>query len=132
MASELRITTLANNAGTESVDTTYVINGSAKAWVNFDSTSTLTAWDSFNISSFTDLNTGQHRLSFSNSMNNTGYSHVGGSNVTTARNTYKGYGGVATTYNITTSSFDMFCSSHYHNTSDDGTDNTAFINGDLA
>ena len=36
MASELRVTTIANNAGTESVDTTYVVNGSAKAWVNFN------------------------------------------------------------------------------------------------
>ena len=32
MASELRVTTIANNAGSESVDTTYVVNGSAKAW----------------------------------------------------------------------------------------------------
>ena len=31
MASELRITTLANNAGTEKVDTKYPINGSAKS-----------------------------------------------------------------------------------------------------
>ena len=45
MASELRLTTLANNAGTESVDTTYVINGSAKAWVNFNGTGTIAIRD---------------------------------------------------------------------------------------
>ena len=33
MASELRVTTIANNAGTESVGSTYVINGSVKSWV---------------------------------------------------------------------------------------------------
>jgi hypothetical protein len=52
MASELRITTLANNAGTESVDTTYVINGSVKNWVVPNQSYVIQA--SFNTSSITD------------------------------------------------------------------------------
>ena len=71
MASELRLTTLANNAGTESVDTTYVINGSAKAWNNVNGTGTIASRDSFNISSISDTGTGDITHSFTNSMNST-------------------------------------------------------------
>tara|TARA_Y200000002_G_C22611185_1_gene633887 strand:+ start:334 stop:711 length:378 start_codon:yes stop_codon:yes gene_type:complete len=52
MASELRVTTIANNAGTESVGTTYVINGSAKAWA--DVSSVTSVGDSLNVASLTD------------------------------------------------------------------------------
>ena len=69
MASELRLTTLANNAGTESVDTTYVINGSAKAWVNYDG-ATNTAEDSFNVASVTDGGTGIFTVNYSSNMSN--------------------------------------------------------------
>ncbi len=74
MASELRITTLANNAGTESVDTTYVINGSAKAWVNYTSNTTTSIRDSLNTASLTDISTGKTTVSFSNAMANASYS----------------------------------------------------------
>jgi len=73
MASELRITTLANNAGTESVDTTYVINGSAKAWINFNGTGTIATRDSFSVSSISDNGTGATTLTFSNAFNNADY-----------------------------------------------------------
>lgn len=69
MASELRLTTLANNAGTESVDTTYVINGSAKQWATFDGT-TNTVDDSFNVASLTDNSTGNYSANFTNNMSN--------------------------------------------------------------
>lgn len=78
MASELRITTLANNAGTESVDTTYVINGSAKAWQSLGvSGGTPALNDSLNVSSIADNGTGQHTLSFSNSFSSVNYSVTG-------------------------------------------------------
>jgi hemolysin activation/secretion protein len=73
MASELRVTTIANNAGTESVDTTYVINGSAKAWGNLDGTGTIAIRDSFNISSADDVATGKYDFNYSNNMNNDDY-----------------------------------------------------------
>ena len=76
MASELRLTTLANNAGTESVDTTYVINGSAKAWLNLNGTSTIATRDSFNVSGVTDNGTGNYTTSFTTSFNNANYSHA--------------------------------------------------------
>lgn len=74
MASELRITTLANLAATESVDTTYVINGSAKAWVSFNGTGTVAIRDSLNTGSVTDRGTGQYTVNNSTSFNNTNFS----------------------------------------------------------
>ena len=60
--------------GTDTVETGYVVNGSAKAWVNFNGTGTIATRDSFNVSSLTDVGAGQYRINFSNSMANTGYS----------------------------------------------------------
>jgi hypothetical protein len=78
MASELRVTTIANNAGSESVNTTYVVNGSAKSWVNFNGTGTVAARDSLNFSGLTDNGTGDYTVTISNAMGNTDYS-CGGS-----------------------------------------------------
>jgi len=72
MASELRVTTIANNAGTESVDTTYVINGSAKAWSNYNQV-TPAVTGSFNIASVTDVSHGKHTVNFTSSMADTTY-----------------------------------------------------------
>ena len=59
-----------------SVTTDYVVNGSAKAWVNFDGTGTIAARDSLNLSSLTDVGTGNYRVVFSSSLANDDY--VGG------------------------------------------------------
>ena len=75
MASELRVTTIANNAGTESVGSTYVINGSAKAWMNEHHASVN---DSFNVSSVTDGGTGDSVMNFTSNMNNANYYSGGG------------------------------------------------------
>ena len=72
MASELRVTTIANNAGTESVDTTYVINGSAKAWSNYNQV-TPAVTGSMNIASVTDVSNGKHTVNFTSSMADTTY-----------------------------------------------------------
>ena len=56
-----------------SIATNYVVEGSAKAWVNFDGkVPNLT--DSFNIASVTDYGTGDHQVNFSNAMSNGNYS----------------------------------------------------------
>lgn len=78
MASELRVTTIANNAGSESVDSTYVINGSAKAWAATLSDSAVAA-DSLNISSITDLGSGDNRPIWSSAFSNANYSVVASS-----------------------------------------------------
>jgi hypothetical protein len=51
--------------GTLSIPTTYVTNGSAKAWVNFVGTGTIAVRDSFNVASLTDNGTGDYTVNFS-------------------------------------------------------------------
>jgi hypothetical protein len=57
-----------------SLDTSYVVNGSAKSWVSFDADgSGIPIFDSFNISSTSDVDTGIYVVYFSNSFANTNY-----------------------------------------------------------
>jgi hypothetical protein len=63
----------------KSVDTDYVVNGSAKAWVNFDGTASgAAARDSFNVSGMTDNSTGNYTVTYSANFNNTNNSPVTG------------------------------------------------------
>ena len=63
--------------GTDTVGTSYVLNGSAKAWVNFNGTGTIAARDSLNLSSLTDNGTGQYQVDYTNSFASVGYSVSG-------------------------------------------------------
>ena len=54
--------------GTTTVGTSYVVNGSAKAWVNFNGTGTIAARDSLNLSSLTDNGTGVYAISYTSNM----------------------------------------------------------------
>ena len=65
-------TTLSN--GSVSVPTATVVNGSAKAWVNFNGTGTVAIRDSFNVASLTDGGVGICTVSFTSSMSDTNYS----------------------------------------------------------
>ena len=60
-----------------SLDTQYVVNGSAKAWTRQDQRSTLTTVSSLNFSSATDVGTGHVQISFSNNMGDANYNVVG-------------------------------------------------------
>jgi len=51
-----------------SIATNYVVNGSAKAWVNFNGTGTVAIRDSFNVSSITDNGTGDYTVNFTTAM----------------------------------------------------------------
>ena len=72
MASELRVNTLKDASGNNSVATSTVAQGSAKAWHKAQDNATLD--DSFNISSGSDQGTGNYDYSFTNIMNNANYS----------------------------------------------------------
>ena len=74
--STLKLDTIASRDGTESTDVTNVINGSAKAWVNFDGTGTVAIRDSFNVGSITDNGTGDYTVNFTNAMVDADYSVV--------------------------------------------------------
>ena len=74
--STLKLDTIASRDGTESTDVTNVINGSAKAWVNFNGQGTVAIRESFNISSVVDTATGVYTVSFTNAMTDANYSAV--------------------------------------------------------
>jgi hypothetical protein len=73
MASELRVNTLKDAAGNNSVGMSYVANGSAKVWVNFTGITTTASRDSFNVSSLTDDGTGRTTIAISSNMANGNY-----------------------------------------------------------
>ncbi len=59
--------------GTTSVASTYVVNGSAKAWVNFNGQGTVAIRDSLNVGSITDNGTGNYTMNFTNAMADANY-----------------------------------------------------------
>ena len=74
MASELRVNTLKDASGNNSIATSFVAGGSAKGWYNFDgSLSSLSARDSLNSSSLTDNGTGNYTNTLTNNMGNVNY-----------------------------------------------------------
>ena len=72
---KVKTTTIANELDTESTDVTNVINGSAKAWVNFDGTQAAASMirASFNVSSITDNGTGNYTVNFATAMADANY-----------------------------------------------------------
>ena len=119
MASELRVNTLKDASGNNSVALSTVAEGSAKAWSRSSSSALV---DSFNCSGFTDNGAGDFTVAFSNAFSNSTFactvSPVG------ANSRYVAYSAAATT----SIDLDTF------NTSASRTDTpTAFqICGDLA
>ena len=71
--SKLKVTTIADVTDSESTDVTNVINGSAKAWVNFNGTGTVAIRRAFNVSSITDNGTGDYTVNFTNAMSDANY-----------------------------------------------------------
>ena len=62
------------------VDT--VVNGTAKAWVNFNGTGTVTIRRAFNVSSITDSATGDYTVNFTTAMADVNYTAVAASDST--------------------------------------------------
>lgn len=84
MASELRVNTLKDASGNNSVATSVVFAGTAKAWVNIDGTGTVAANDSFNLSGLTDNGTGDYTRTVTSAFNATTYSTSSGGGLTSA------------------------------------------------
>jgi hypothetical protein len=72
MAGTLTISTLSD--GTNSTSATNCIQGSAKAWVNFNGTGTVAIRASYNVSSITDNGTGDYTVNLTNAMSDASYS----------------------------------------------------------
>ena len=135
MASELRVNTLKDASGNNSVAMTYVANGSAKAWVNLSGASltnpaSLTGVNgSFNTASVLDVQVGEATVSFTNSMNNDDYSVSGTSN---QDNTVGGRNSNFGAYAFSVSSY-TFCTSRANTAAtEDGFVVSASVHGDLA
>ena len=80
MASILRVNTLTDASSNNSIATSFIFGGSAKAWAEIDMTGTATNNDSFNIASFTDAGTGAFNLVISSDMANGNYCFSSGFN----------------------------------------------------
>ena len=65
---------------TTTVGTSYVVNGSAKAWVNFNGTGTIAARDSFNVSSLTDNGVGNYTVNINNAFSSVNYASLASGN----------------------------------------------------
>lgn len=77
MAGTLVATTLSD--GTNSTSTTNAIQGSAKAWVNFNGVpASPTIRASYNVSSVTKITTGAYTVSFTNALPDANYCVSGG------------------------------------------------------
>ena len=81
MASELRVNTLKDASGNNSVATSVVFSGSAKVWHHYNQSGTLATVDSFNVSSATDTADGVVRTSYTNALANLGYAVSGSHNL---------------------------------------------------
>ena len=110
MAGKIIADTLETGAGAD-IATSYVVNGSAKAWVNINGSSgTPTSRDSLNVSSITDYSTGRYAPVLTSAMGNTNYSFCGVTNANTGdtfnapADLVMGINNVVTT---TTSTFEM-------------------------
>lgn len=74
--STIRTTTLSTVDGTATVPVNTVVNGSAKAWVNFNGTGTVAIRAAFNVSSITDNGTGDYTMNFTTAMPDANYTPV--------------------------------------------------------
>ena len=113
-----------------SLDTKFVVEGSAKAWVNFTTITTTSSNDSLNVSGLVDNGTGQTQVSFTNNMDAATYSGVG------ITNGYNGTGSGSLTSNaqcfILGRTTGLYLHENYTNAYVDGALNDSTIHGDLA
>ena len=72
--STIRVDTVSNTAASQSTGISNVINGSAKAWVNFNGTGTVAIRASHNVSSITDNGTGIYTVNFASALADANYS----------------------------------------------------------
>ncbi len=77
MASELRVNTLKDASGNNSIGLSYVAEGTAKAWMSLNGTGTIALRDSFNISGVVDNGTGSYTPSYSSNFGSANYSASG-------------------------------------------------------
>ena len=80
--STLTVQTISN--GPVSTSSANVIQGSAKAWVNFNGQGTVAIRSSYNVSSITDNGVGDYTVNFTTAMPNANYALAGAAEATGA------------------------------------------------
>ena len=113
MAGTLTISTLSD--GTNSTSSTNCIQGSAKAWINYNGTAT-TIKGSFNVSSVTRNSAGNYTVNMTNAMPNTNYAVVVGSDYQATLGTHSANRIKTSATPLTTSSFGMYTEDQYFTT----------------
>ena len=73
MASILRVNTLTDASSNNSIATSFISSGSAKAWFTINGVGTAALLDSFNVASLTDDATGKFSANLTSAMNNFNY-----------------------------------------------------------
>ena len=131
MASELRVNTLKDASGNNSVTTSTVAQGSAKGWLNLNGTATFDGSDteirdSFNITSTLDQGTGDYDFGYTTNMANANYAVAGLANGQSFSNSMVNLDGVITASTVLLRT---------HNTADNRQDSDhvlVVVHGDLA
>ena len=77
MASELRVNTLKDAAGNNSIATSFVANGSAKAWISLNGTGTIATRGSFNVASIADEGVGAYQTNLTSATADANYAVTG-------------------------------------------------------
>jgi len=108
--SEVRVTTLKDTSGSNSSTTAEIASGRAKAWVNFNGTSTVAIRANFNVNSITDNGTGDYTVNFTTTFADANYAGVFGGNLSSANDGFGRIGeGFSTTGTYTSSSCRIKC-----------------------
>ena len=114
-----------------SLDTSYVVNGSAKAWTNFVGTGTAAINRSSNSSGLTDNGTGDYTVSFTTSLVDANFSFAMAANQTsTGTGMVTGDSGHQTT--LTASSIRWGFTGSSSNSITDVATGSVMVHGDLA
>ena len=128
MASILRVNTLTDASSNNSIATSVVFGGSAKAWGNLDGTGTIAIRDSYNVTSATDEGTGIYDFNYTSNMTNDDYSAQESVNETSGKQGHLNR--LPAIDDITTSDIRFGCT--YEGTNRDVDELYVTINGDLA
>ena len=112
--------------GTTTVGTSYVVNGAAKQWVNFNGQNTATIRASLNTASILDVGVGDYRPNFTSAMT----ASVDPACVAGKTNAASNAGNATTLYMLTASQ--MFLKTYENNVTQDPTVVSVATWGDLA
>ena len=123
MASELRVNTLKDASGNNSIATSFVAGGSAKTWVNFNGTGTPAIRDSLNSTTITDRGTGLFGINFSSAFVNDDY---------VASGSFKWGNNADQIYVVADLTTNGDCDTYESNSAVDRAETYAIYHGDLA